>query len=120
MAVTQPAQVSRRLSFASFARCIAWRSISFWENMEMTPSETRSLRGRSLLNTRFAVALLATTALGGTFAHAGDDVITFFAPGHLLVSRSVYNSPASIITPGQTVLPPNCTLAPNCVTATAD
>jgi hypothetical protein len=88
--------------------------------MEMTPSETRPSRGRSLVNTRFAVALLATTALGGTFAHAGDDAITFFAPGHLLVSRSVYNSPASIITVGQTVLPPNCTLAPNCVTATAD
>ena len=86
----------------------------------MTPKETRSLRGRSLLNTRFAVALLATTALGGTFAYADDDAITFFAPGHLLVSRSVYGSPASVLVPGQTVLPPNCTLAPNCVAAIAD
>jgi hypothetical protein len=88
--------------------------------MEMNLTETRSLRGRSLMNTRFAVALLATTALGGTLAYADDDAITFFTPGHLLVSRSVYNSPANVLTVGQTVLPPNCTLAPNCVTAIAD
>jgi hypothetical protein len=83
----------------------------------MTPKETRSLRGRSLSNTRFALALLATTALGGTLAFA--DEITFFAPGHLLLSRSVYDSPANIITPGVTQLPPGCTPG-NCVTATAD
>src|SRR6202167_4974295 len=83
----------------------------------MTPMETRSLRGRSLSNTRFAIALLATTALGGTLAFA--DEITFFAPGHLLLSRSVYDSPANIITPGVTQLPPGCTPG-NCVTATAD
>jgi hypothetical protein len=83
----------------------------------MTPKETRSLRGRSLSNTRFAIALLATTALGGTLAFA--DEITFFAPGHLLLSRSVYDAPASIITPGVTQLPPGCTPG-NCVTATAD
>jgi hypothetical protein len=79
--------------------------------------ETRSLRGRSLSNTRFALALLATTALGGTLAFA--DEITFFAPGHLLLSRSVYDAPANIITPGVTQLPPGCTPG-NCVTATAD
>jgi hypothetical protein len=84
----------------------------------MIAKETRPLRGRSLSNTRFAVALLATTALGGTLAYA--DEITFFLPGNLLLSRSVYDSPADIITPGVTLLPPNCTLAPNCVTATAD
>ncbi len=83
----------------------------------MTPTETRSLCGRSLSNTRFAIALLATTALGGTLAYA--DEITFFAPGHLLLSRSVYDSPANIITPGVTQLPPGC-VAPNCVTAVAD
>ena len=83
----------------------------------MIAKETRPLRGRSLSNTRFAVALLATTALGGTVAHANE--ITFFLPGNLLVSRSVYNSPADIITPGVTQLPPNC-VAPNCVTAVAD
>lgn len=79
--------------------------------------ETRSPCGRSLSNTRFAIALLATTALGGTLACAEE--ITFFAPGHLLVSRSVYDSPANIITPGVTQLPPGCTPG-NCVTATAD
>jgi hypothetical protein len=83
----------------------------------MTPKETRSLRGRSLSNTRFAIALLATTALGGTLAFA--DEITFFAPGHLLLSRSVYDAPANIITAGVTQLPPGCTPG-NCVTATAD
>ena len=83
----------------------------------MTAKETRSLRGRSLSNTRFAIALLATTALGGTLAYA--DEITFFLPGNLLVSRSVYDSPANIITPGVTQLPPGCTPG-NCVTATAD
>jgi hypothetical protein len=83
----------------------------------MTRKETRSLRGRSLSNTRFALALLATTALGGTLAFA--DEITFFAPGHLLLSRSVYDSPANIITAGVTQLPPGCTPG-NCVTATAD
>lgn len=83
----------------------------------MIVKETRPLRGRSLFNTRFAVALLATTALGGTLAYA--DEITFFAPGHLLLSRSVYDSPANIITPGVTQLPPGCTPG-NCVTATAD
>ncbi|MGB9171089.1 MAG: hypothetical protein WCC35_05815 [Bradyrhizobium sp.] len=83
----------------------------------MTAKETRSLCGRSLSNTRFAIALLATTALGGTLAYA--DEITFFAPGHLLLSRSVYDSPANIITPGVTQLPPGC-VAPNCVTAVAD
>lgn len=83
----------------------------------MIAKETRPLRGRSLSNTRFAVALLATTALGGAVAHA--DELTFFLPGNLLVSRSVYNSPADIITPGVTQLPPNC-VAPNCVTAVAD
>ncbi len=61
--------------------------------------------------------MLATTALGGTLAYA--DEITFFLPGNLLLSRSVYDSPANIITPGVTQLPPNC-VAPNCVTAIAD
>jgi hypothetical protein len=83
----------------------------------MTASETRALRGRPLMTTRLALALLATTALGGTIAHA--DEISSFLPGTLLVSRSVYNSPANIITPGVTQLPPGCT-GSNCVTAIAD
>jgi hypothetical protein len=77
----------------------------------------RPLAGRPLFNARFAIALLATTALGGTLAVA--DEITFFLPGNLLVSRSVYDSPSSIITPGVTQLPPNC-VGSNCVTAVAD
>src|ERR1700744_3891098 len=90
----------------------------------MKPTEMRSLGGRSLFNTRFAVALLATTALGGTVAYAEE--ITFFVPGNLLLSHSVYSSPANILTAGTTVLPPGCTAATAaasatpCVTATAD
>jgi hypothetical protein len=82
----------------------------------MITNETRSLRGRSLSNTRFALALLATTALGGSVAYA--DEITFFLPGTLLLTRSVYNSPASIITAGTTVLPPGCTPASAAASAT--
>jgi hypothetical protein len=81
----------------------------------MIAKATRPLAGR--FHTRLAIALLATTTLGGTLAVA--DEITFFLPGNLLVSRSVYDSPADIITPGVTQLPPNC-VAPNCVTAIAD
>ena len=90
----------------------------------MIAKETRPLRGRSLSNTRFAIALLATTALGGTLAYANE--ITFFLPGNLLLSHSIYSSPASILTPGTTVLPPGCTAATAaasatpCVTANAD
>jgi hypothetical protein len=83
----------------------------------MIAKKTRSLRERLLSTTRFAVTLLATTALGSTLAYAEE--ITFFFPGNLLLSRSVYDSPANIITPGVTQLPPNC-VAPNCVTAVAD
>jgi hypothetical protein len=89
----------------------------------MIAKETRSLRGRSLSKTRLAIALLATTALGGTVAYAEE--ITFFLPGNLLLSRSVYNSPASILAVG-TTLPPGCTPATAaasgtpCVAAIAD
>lgn len=83
----------------------------------MTPKETRSPRGRSLSNTRFAVALLATTALGGTLAYADDDF--FFQPGNLILSKAVYDASPNIITAGVTQLPPGC-VAPNCVTALFD
>ena len=87
----------------------------------MIAKETRPLRGRPLFNTRFAVALLATTTLGGTLAYA--DPITFLLPGNLLLSRSVYDATPADVTVGMT-LPPNC--VPNkankvtCVTAVAD
>ena len=88
----------------------------------MTLKETRPLRGRSLVNSRFCLALLATTTLGGTAASAADP-ITFLLPGNLLLSRSVYDATPADVTVGQT-LPPNC--VPNkatkvtCVTAVND
>ncbi len=87
----------------------------------MTAKETHPRRGRSLFNTHFAVALLATTTLGGAAAYA--DPLTFFFPGNLLLSRSVYDATPADVTVGQT-LPPNC--VPNkankvtCVTAVND
>ncbi|HZR72682.1 hypothetical protein [Bradyrhizobium sp.] len=75
----------------------------------MTPTETRSLRGRSLSSTGFAVALLATTALSGTIAYADDDFF-FFRPGDLLVSKAVYSAPN--IVAGTTQLPPGCGPSP--------
>jgi hypothetical protein len=87
----------------------------------MIAKETRSPRGRSLSNTRIAIALLATTALGGTVAYA--DEITFFLPGNLLLSRSVYDATPADVTVGMT-LPPNCvpnkTTKVTCVTAVND
>ena len=88
----------------------------------MTLKETRPLRGRSLNGTRFCLALLATTTLGGAVAYAADP-ITFFLPNTLLLSRSVYDATPADVTVGMT-LPPNC--VPNkankvtCVTAVND
>ena len=84
----------------------------------MIAKGTRPVRGRSLSNT-LAIALLASTALGGTLAYADD--FKPFKPGHLLLSRSVYDSSASLITAGVTQLPPGCgTTQSPCVTAVAD
>ena len=74
------------------------------------------------LRTGLAVTLFLSGVFGTTGAFADDDDIGFrpgnsFAPGNLLISRSVYdNNPASVVA-GTTLLPPNC-IAPNCVTAT--
>ena len=86
----------------------------------MNAKGTRPYSGRLSIKTAFGIALLATTALGGTLALADDDDFVFFQPGHLLVSKAVYDARANIVTSGVTLLPPNCTLAPNCVTAVAD
>jgi hypothetical protein len=83
----------------------------------MNAKGTRLHVGRPLFKTGFAVALLASTALGGTLAYADDDFF-FFKPGNLLLSKAVYNANPTII-PGVTQLPPNCTTG-NCVTAVAD
>ncbi|MGA7994848.1 MAG: hypothetical protein WCA28_08040 [Bradyrhizobium sp.] len=69
-----------------------------------------------------AVTLFLSGVAGTTGAFADDDDFGFrpgnsFAPGNLLISRSVYdNNPANVVA-GTTLLPPNC-VAPNCVTAT--
>ena len=87
----------------------------------MTPSETRSLRGRLLSSTRFAVALLATTALGGTVAYADDDDFHAFRPGDLLLSKAVYDVSPGAIVAGVTQLPPGCGAANSpCATANTD
>jgi hypothetical protein len=83
----------------------------------MNAKGTRPDAGRSLFKTGFAVALLASTALGGTLAYADDDIV-FFKPGHLLLSRAVYNANPNIIIPGVTQLPPGCTSG--CAAAIAD
>ena len=69
-----------------------------------------------------AVILFLSSVAGTKVAFAGDDDFGFrpgnsFAPGNLLISRSVYdNNPANVVA-GTTLLPPNC-VASNCVTAT--
>ncbi|MBK3663537.1 hypothetical protein JJE66_20230 [Bradyrhizobium diazoefficiens] len=63
-------------------------------------------------------ALFASTALAGMPAQADQDDF-HFRPGHLLLSKAVYDNKASNITAGITQLPPNC-VAPNCAAATAD
>jgi hypothetical protein len=83
----------------------------------MNAKGTRLHVGRQQFKTGFAIALLASTALGGTLAYADDDFF-FFQPGNLLLSKAVYNANPNII-PGVTQLPPGCT-AGNCVTAVAD
>jgi len=75
----------------------------------------RPLAGRPLFT---SLALLASTALASTLARADDDAV-HFRPGHLLVSRSVYDNNAANVVAGTTQLPPNC-VAPNCVTANAN
>lgn len=79
----------------------------------------KGLRGFvGLPRTVFVSALFASTALAGMPAQADQDDF-HFRPGHLLLSKAVYDNKASNITAGITQLPPNC-VAPNCAAATAD
>ncbi|QPF88718.1 hypothetical protein [Bradyrhizobium commune] len=71
-----------------------------------------------LPRTLFVSGLLASTALVSMPALADQDDF-HFRPGHLLLSKAVYDNKASNITAGVTQLPPNC-VAPNCAAATTD
>src|SRR5215472_11376781 len=84
----------------------------------MIAKGSRPRAGLALLKPASALALLASTALAGTPARADDDD-AHFRPGHLLLSRSVYDNKAATITAGVTQLPPGC-VAGSCVTAIAD
>lgn len=83
-----------------------------------------STRNRRRRNT--VVALLATAGVAGAAlaavatatpasAHESD---SYFLPGNLLVSRSVYVGDAGTVTAGRTQLPPGC--SGGCVAANAD
>src|SRR6202040_2935321 len=65
------------------------------------------------------MAAISFTIVTCVLTGAAKDGNTFFSPGNLVVSRSVYVNP-NTITAGTTLLPPNCSLA-NCPTpVTAD
>ena len=69
-----------------------------------------------------AVTVFLSGVAGTTGAFADEDDFGFrpgnsFAPGNLLISRSVYDNNPTNVVAGTTLLPPNC-VAPNCVTAT--
>jgi hypothetical protein len=66
-----------------------------------------------------AGVIAATSAIAAPSASAAAHApsISFFRPGNLLVSRSVYTASPSSIVPGKTVLPPGCTAG--CAVATA-
>jgi hypothetical protein len=93
-----------------------------WEVFSMNVAGLRVHNRPPYFRTGLAVTLFLSGVFGTTRAFADDDDIGFrpgnsFAPGNLLISRSVYdNNPANVVA-GTTLLPPNC-IAPNCVTAT--
>src|SRR5215467_8891487 len=65
----------------------------------------------------WAVTFLLSGAAGAPPAHADDLVLQ---PGHLLVSRSVYDNNPNNVTVGES-LPPGCeSTSTECVTATHD
>jgi hypothetical protein len=93
-----------------------------WEVFSMNVAGLRVHNRPPYFRTGLAVTLFLSGVFGTTGAFADDDDVGFrpgnsFAPGNLLISRSVYdNNPATVVA-GTTLLPPNC-IAPNCVTAT--
>ena len=78
----------------------------------------RPLQGAALLLAVTAVTGASLTAASAAPAGHGHGFGQRLEPGNLLVSGSVYDAPASIITPGVTVLPPGCTS--DCAVATND
>jgi hypothetical protein len=60
-----------------------------------------------------AAASLVAGTVGGASAHVTQQ--SWFQPGNLVVSRSVYKGTAGLLKPGVTVLPPGCTSG--CATA---
>ena len=68
------------------------------------------------IRTSLALALVTSGLAGGLAARADDDAD--LGPGHLLLSKVVYNASPSSVVKGVTQLPPNCTTG--CVTAIAD
>jgi hypothetical protein len=86
-----------------------------WSGLRaVTRGTTR--RGAALL----AIVAGASTALSTTASHAAThaNARSYFLPGNLLVSRTVYEGSAGLLTAGQTVLPPGCVTG--CVTANND
>jgi len=82
-------------------------------NVKASRAIAKPLAFRSCL----VVNLLLSSVAGISDAVADDDDGFRFAPGNLLVSRSVYDNNPNNIQAGVTLLPPNC-VAPACVTAT--
>src|ERR1700733_8644216 len=78
--------------------------------MEVIMRRLRLVGGIAVL-----AAVVAPTALLTASANGGSD---YFAPGNLVVSRSVYDNNPANVTVGEQ-LPPGCTGA-NCVSATSD
>jgi hypothetical protein len=84
----------------------------------MVANGSRPIVGHQVSKPAVALALLSSTTLASTPARSDEDDFPF-RPGHLLLSRTVYDNKASSITTGVTQLPLNC-VAPNCATAAAN
>src|SRR5689334_4382189 len=72
------------------------------QGVKIAPFMKRGGDGASALY--FAVVMLTTALMGNPAANAGSD---YFAPGNLVVSRSVYDNNPSNVQVGE-MLPPNC------------
>src|SRR5262249_26172699 len=80
------------------------------------PENHKSARSLILRSSMAATALLCSFAL--TSSTQADDEDAGFQPGHLLVSRVVYDNNPNNVVAGATVLPPGC--ISQCAKAIAD